>query len=212
MNDFDYLRIYHRGAGSAGSYYANLLTSYQNVDISVADFKKTAASNNYQNYALSCTYGAGGYMVRQFYYTSDTSIGFRDCGMINYNSTANYFDIPIAIYGVKYVSSGGSSGMQPGTYWSGSPSVSGTIQSGVGISWTLSTGAYGATFIARPHGEFSQVTHASNTNGWTDTVIKMDGTMVNLSSSTTIDLTDVDYYISAHVRNNVAINLNFTFT
>lgn len=99
--------------------------------------------------------------------------------------------------------------MTPGTYWSGSPAISGTIVSGQTIHWSLNT-VYGATFVARPNGKFTRVTHASNYNGGTNVVIKSDGTISNVGD--TADLTDVDYYISAQVRGSATLDVAFIFT
>ena len=103
----------------------------------------------------------------------------------------------------------GTDGMTPGTYWSGYPAISGTIVSGQTINWSLNT-KYAVTFVARPNGKFTQVTHADNYNGYTDVVIKKDGTISNVGR--TASLTDVDYYISSHNRGDNTLNVAFTFT
>lgn len=101
--------------------------------------------------------------------------------------------------------------MTPGTYWSGSPAISGTIVSGQTIHWSLNS-VYAVVFVSRPNGKFTRVTRASNYNGSTNVIIKMNGTVALGSSETNIDLTDVDYFISAHNRGTATLDVAFTFT
>ena len=117
MRNFDYLKIYYRATYTdmAGAYPATNV--YQSMLVPVSDFVNTVSNKSHMVYALGAYPGYGN-TTRVFYYSSDTQIYFSGADMIGVGgSPNNSFTQPIAIYGVKYVSSGGSAPTISGMYF-----------------------------------------------------------------------------------------------